>query len=295
MNFFKTSIYSGISTAISLIVKLITNKVIAIYIGTNGMFLMGQLKDFLSITNVISNFGTTNGTIKYTAEYKNNLVELKSILSTGFKIHLYFSILVFAFTLIFNKWLSYYLFNDYQYANFLIVLSFSLISISVHTFFMAILNGFKNIKLYVIINIIATILSGLVLIYLVIRHKTIGALYAIAINQVLTFIVSLSLILFYRSFNLKLILFSFNRVYFKKLSKFSLMALAGPICLISATFFVRYYLSTEFDKNHAGSWEGMWRISAIYLLFLTTTFKFYLLPTFSTLSGRKLKKEVYFL
>ena len=71
------------------------------------------------------------------------------------------------------------------------------------------------------------------------------------------------------------------------------MALAGPICLISATFFVRYYLSTEFDKNHAGSWEGMWRISAIYLLFLTTTFKFYLLPTFSTLSGRKLKKEVF--
>jgi PST family polysaccharide transporter len=37
----------------------------------------------------------------------------------------------------------------------------------------------------------------------------------------------------------------------------------------------------------------MWRISAIYLLFLTTTFNFYLLPTFSKLSGTQLKKEVF--
>ena len=37
----------------------------------------------------------------------------------------------------------------------------------------------------------------------------------------------------------------------------------------------------------------MWRISAIYLLFLTTTFKFYLVPTFSNLNNDQLKKEVF--
>lgn len=293
MNFLKTSIYSGISTTISLMVRLITNKIIAVYLGTNGMFLLGQLKDFLSITNVVSSFGTTNGTIKYTAEHKDNINELKNFLSTGFKIHLYFSLLVFTFTLIFNKWLSYYLFSDYQYSNFLVVLAFSLVSISIHTFFMSILNGLKNIKLYVIINIIATILSAIVLISLVLKFKTIGALYAFAINQTLTFIVSLGLIGLYKPFSLKHLFSPFKTNYFKKLSKFSLMALAGPICLISATFFVRYHISTEFDKNHAGSWEGMWRISAIYLLFLTTTFKFYLLPTFSRLSNNQLKREVF--
>ena len=85
----------------------------------------------------------------------------------------------------------------------------------------------------------------------------------------------------------------FKKQSFKKLSQFSLMALVAPICLISATFFVRNFLKTEFDQSHAGSWEGMWRISAIYLLFLTTTFKFYLIPTFSTLSGLELRKEVF--
>ena len=108
MNFFKTSIYSGISTIISLIVKLITNKIIAVYLGTNGMFLLGQLKDFLLVTNEISNFGTTNGTIKYTAEHKDNSIELKHFLSTAFKIHLFCSLFVFVFIVIFNKTLSYY-------------------------------------------------------------------------------------------------------------------------------------------------------------------------------------------
>ncbi len=293
MNFFKTSIYSGISTTISLIVKLITNKIIAVYLGTNGMFLLGQLKDFLLITNVISNFGTTNGTIKYTAEHKDNSIELKNFLGTAFKIHLYSSFFVCAFTIIFNKWLSYYLFNDYQYSNFLIFLAFTLVSFSIHTLLMAILNGLKKIKLYVTINIIATILSGIILVLLVLKFKTIGAIYAFGISQVLTFIVSLALIKLYKPFSLKLFFSAFKKDYFKKLSSFSLMALAGPICLISATFFVRYFISTEFDKNHAGSWEGMWRISAIYLLFLTTTFNFYLLPTFSKLSGTQLKKEVF--
>ncbi|NNL32254.1 MAG: O-antigen translocase [Flavobacteriaceae bacterium] len=293
MNFVKTSFYSAIGTSVSLIVKLITNKFVAVYLSTSGMFLIGQLKDFLKITSVISNFGTLNGTVTYTARYKEDVLSLKSVLSTSFKIHLYFSLAVCAFTLIFKAKLSEYLFNSSDYESFLTVLAFSIVSISIHTLFMSVLNGLKQIKLYVLINIIATILSALVLIVLIIKYSTIGAFYAFAIGQLLTFLVSLILISIFKPFSLKLLIGQFNNVQFKKLSKFSLMALAGPICLISATFFVRYFLASEFDQNHAGSWEGMWRISAMYLLFLTTTFKFYLLPTFSTLEGIQLKKEVF--
>lgn len=293
MNFLKTSFYSAIGTSVNLIVKLITNKFVAVYLSTSGMFLIGQLKDFLKITNVISNFGTLNGTVTYTALHKENDVELKNLLSTSFKIHLYFSLLVFAVTIIFNKSLSQYLFSSTEYATFLIVLAFSLVSISIHTLFMSILNGLKRIKLYILINIISTVLSAIVLIILILKFNIIGAFYAFAIGQILTFLVSLILIRIYSPFQLNSLFAGFNASYFKKLSKFSLMALAGPICMIAATFFVRYFLASEFDKNHAGSWEGMWRISAMYLLFLTTTFKFYLIPTFSSLSGAALKKEVF--
>jgi len=243
VNFLKTSFYSAIGTSVSLIVKLITNKFVAVYLSTSGMFLIGQLKDFLKITNVISNFGTLNGTVTYSALHKENEVELKKLLGTSFKIHLYFSLLVFAITILFNKSLSQYLFSSTEYATFLIVLAFSLVSISIHTLFMSVLNGLKRIKLYILINIIATVLSAIVLIILILKYNTIGAFYAFAFGQILTFLVSLILILIYSPFQLKLLFAGLNTSYFKKLSKFSLMALAGPICMIAATFFVRFFFS----------------------------------------------------
>lgn len=293
MNFLKTSFYSAIGTGISLVTRLITNKIVAVYLGTHGMFLIGQLKDFLKLTSVFSHIGTTNGTIKYTSEFKDNASEFKNYLGTGFKVHLYFSLAVLLFVLLFKSWISKELFETTEYSNFLIVLGFSIISISIHTFLMSVLNGLKKIKLYILINIIATIVSALVLIYLVINHQTLGAFYAFAISQFLALLTSLTILLIYKPFNLKLVWSAFNKKAFKNLTKFSVMALVGPLFLIAATLFVRRFLVTEFDKNHAGSWVGMWRISAMYLLFLTTTFKFYLLPTFSTLSGNALKKEVF--
>jgi len=293
MNFIKTSFYSGISTTVSLITKLITNKIVAVYLSTDGMYILGQLKDFLNITNVFSNFGTVNGTIKYTAEYKDDQTSLKSILGTSFKIHLYFSIVVFLILLIFNKQISIYLFDDEIYKTYLIILGFSIISVSVQSLFLSILNGLKKVKLYVLINVIATIIGALILVALIIKYNIEGALYAFAINQFLAFLVTLIILFIYKPFKLSLLFAAFKTESFKKLSQFSLMALIAPICLISATFFVRNFLKTEFDLNHAGSWEGMYRISAIYLLFLTTTFKFYLIPTFSSLTGSELRKEVF--
>lgn len=293
MNFFKTSFFSGISTTISLIAKLITNKIVAIYLSTDGMYLIGQLTDFLKISTVVSNLGIVNGTIKYTAEYQNDETSLKEIIATSFKIHLYFSFLVLLVILFFNKTISQYLFNDVSYSTFIIILGFSIISTSIQTLFLSILNGLKRVKIYVLINVVATIIGALILVLLIINFNIDGAFYAFAINQFLAFLVTTLLLLIYKPFKLSILFAPFKTSSFKKLSKFSLMALVAPICLISATFFVRNLLKTEFDENHAGSWQGMWKISAMYLLFLTTTFKFYLIPTFSNLKGSKLRREVF--
>ena len=293
MNFFKTSFFSGIGTAINLVTKLITNKIVAVYLSTEGMFLLGQLKDFLKVSHVISNLGTVNGTIKYTAQYHHDETQFKAILGTSFKIHFYFSVIVLFVLLMFNESLSYYLFKNTDYANFLIVLGFSIVSVSIQTLFLTILNGLGRVKVYVLINAISAILGAIIMVFLILNFDIKGALYAFAINQFLAFLITVIILLIYKPFQLTLLFSSFNLNQFKKLSKFSIMAIIAPICLISATYFVRNFLSNEFDQSHAGSWEGMWRISAMYLLFLTTTFKFYLIPTFSNLQASELRTEVF--
>ena len=296
MNFIKTSIYSAASTTISLLVKLITNKVIALYLGTNGMFLMGQLKDFLKIGNTLGTMGIETGTVKYTSELNNKEKDFKDLVSTSFKIHLYSSLIIIGLILIFYNYLTLSLSKEVSEMNnylFKYLLCFSIVSFSIQTFIMSVLNGLKKIKIFILINIIATIISGGVLIFLVINYFTIGAYYALILSPIITLITALVICMFLKPFKLNFLSSVFKIEHFKNLSNFSLMAILAPICLVGATFTVRFYIYDEFDSNHAGSWEAMWRISAIYLLFLTTTFKFYLVPTFTNLENNNLKKEVF--
>ena len=296
MNFIKTSIYSAASTTISLLVKLITNKIIAVYLGTNGMFLIGQLKDFLKIGNTLGTMGIETGTVKYSSELNEKENNFKDLLATSFKIHLFTSLIIVVLILVFYNYLAVSLSEELSEMNnyfFKYILCFSILSFSIQTFIMSVLNGLKKIKIFIFINILATIISGGVLIYLVINYLTIGAYYALILSPIITLITGLIISLFLKPFKLNFLNSVFKLQHFKNLSNFSLMAIMAPLCLISTTFIVRYYISEEFDSNHAGSWEAMWRISAIYLLFLTTTFKFYLVPTFTNLENNSLKKEVF--
>ena len=296
MNFIKTSIYSAASTTISLLVKLITNKIIAVYLGTNGMFLVGQLKDFLKIGNTLGTMGVETGTVKYSSELNKKENNFKDLLATSFKIHLFTSLIIIALILIFYNYITLSLSEEMSEMNsyfFKYVLCFSILSFSIQTFIMSVLNGLKKIKIFVLINILATIISGGVLVFLVINYFINGAYYALILSPIITLITALIICLFLKPFKLNFLNSVFKIQHFKNLSKFALMAIMAPICLISATFIVRYYISEKFDSNHAGSWEAMWRISAIYLLFLTTTFKFYLVPTFTNLENNSLKKEVF--
>ena len=293
MNFIKTSFLSGLSTGISLIARLISTKIVAIYLGTNGMFLLGQLKDFLRLSNTISSFGIENGIIKYTSEYEKKETELKGVIGTSFKINFFSAVFVSGLILIFKERVSDFLQINFDQNFYFLILIISVISASINTCFLSIYNGLKKIELYVLINIFSNVLSAALIILLVLKMKIIGAFYALALNQILSLLINILFYLYFKPFKIKWILESFLKENLKKLSKFSIMAIAGPSCLIISTFIIRDHIYNEFGSDYAGSWEAMWRISAIYLLFLITTFKFYLIPTFSKVNDNKLRSEVF--
>ena len=170
MNFIKTSIYSAASTTISLLVKLITNKIIAVYLGTSGMFLIGQLKDFLKIGNTLGTMGIAYD--PYLTELNEKENNFKEQFGTSFKIHLFTSLIIIALILFFYNYLTLSLSEEMSEMNnyfFKYILCFSILSFSIQTFIMSVLNGLKKIKIFIFINKIATIISGGELIYLVVN------------------------------------------------------------------------------------------------------------------------------
>ena len=293
MNFIKTSFLSGVSTGISLLARLISTKIVAVYLGTNGMFLLGQLKDFLRLGNTISSFGIENGIVKYVAEFEKQKENLSNIIGTSFRINIISAFFVSLAILAFKNQISAFLQIDFDENFYFFLLVISVISASIHTCFLSIYNGLNRIKLFVIVNIISNIVSAIILVLFVLKMQIIGAFYALVINQILSLIINIIFYTVYKPFLIQWIFKKYINDYFKKLSSFSIMAIVGPVCLIISSFIVRDYLYEKFGADYAGSWEAMWRISAIYLLFLITTFKFYLIPTFSKLNDIELKKEVF--
>ena len=293
MNFIKTSFLSGLSTAISLLARLISTKIVAVYLGTNGMFLMGQLKDFLRLGNTIGSFGIENGIVKYVSEYESEKTKLSDIIGTSFKINFASALIFSSLILVFKNQISDFLQINFSENFYFLILIFSIISASIHTCFLSIYNGLNKIKLYVLVNVFSNIVSAIILVILVLEMQIIGAFYALAINQIFSLLINIILFFIYKPFEIRWIFKQFVYDNLKKLSSFSVMAVVGPTCLIISTFMVRDFIFTEFGSDYAGSWEAMWRISAIYLLFLITTFKFYLIPTFSKLNNNELKKEVF--
>ena len=293
MNFIKTSFLSGLSTAISLLARLISTKIVAVYLGTNGMFLMGQLKDFLRLGNTIGSFGIENGIVKYVSEYDNDKSKLSNIIGTSFKINFTSALIFSSLIIIFKNQIADFLQINFSENFYFLILIFSIISASIHTCFLSIYNGLNKIKLYVLVNIFSNIISAIILVILVLEMEIIGAFYALAINQIFSLLINVIFFFIYKPFEIGWVFKKFVYDNLKKLSSFSIMAVVGPTCLIISTFIVRDFIFAEFGSDYAGSWEAMWRISAIYLLFLITTFKFYLIPTFSKLDDNELKKEVF--
>ena len=293
MNFIKTSFLSALSTGISLLARLISTKIVAVYLGTNGMFLLGQLKDFLRLGNTISSFGIENGIVKYVAEFEEQKENLSNIIGTSFRINIISAFFVSLVILAFKNQISTFLQIDFDENFYFFLLVTSVISASIHTCFLSIYNGLNRIKLFVIVIIFSNNVSAIILVLFVLKMQIVGAFYALVINQILSLIINIIFYAVYKPFLIQWIFKKYINEYFKKLSSFSIMAIVGPVCLIISSFIVRDYLYDKFGADYAGSWEAMWRISAIYLLFLITTFKFYLIPTFSKLNDIELKKEVF--
>ena len=192
MNFIKTSFLSGLSTGISLLARLISTKIVAVYLGTNGMFLLGQLKDFLRLGNTISSFGIENGIVKYVAEFEEQKENLSNIIGTSFRINIISAFFVSLVILVFKNQISTFLQIDFDknfYFFFLLVTS--VISASIHTCFLSIYNGLNRIKLFVIVNIISNIVSAIILVLFVLKMQIIGAFYALVINQILSLIINI--------------------------------------------------------------------------------------------------------
>jgi O-antigen/teichoic acid export membrane protein len=298
MTLIKTSILSAIATIIRITSGFIITKVIAVYIGSSGLAVIGQLQNFINLVTLVSGNFLRTAITKYTAEYKNEDIKKHEIWSTSIKVAFGLNIVIFILLFFCSENISNYLFKDDEYSYLLKILSISLPGFVLNTILLSILNGQKQIKKYISLNILLSIVSLILVIVLSISYGLDGALLAYIINQSVVFIIT---IFYLRNESWLKVKFFICKIKFesiKKLFGFAMITFAAIVSSNFAMIYIRNYISETISLSSAGCWQGIWVLSQASLSLITTSLSTYFLPTLSELKDKKeitkeLTKAIY--
>ncbi|MFW1815213.1 O-antigen translocase [Acinetobacter guillouiae] len=294
MNLLKTSILNGIAVLIKTATMFALNKILAVYVGPAGYAAIGQFQNFIQMVTTFAGNAINTAVIKYTAEYYEDEHKQQSIWRTAGSIVLIFSSLFSILILIFQKRLSIYIFHTDTYQSVFVWFAIFLTFFTFNAFFLAILNGKKEVLKLVVANIVGSLFSLAITSVLAIKYNLYGALVALSIYQSLVFFATLFLCYKANWFRLSYLFGKIDKDIAKKFAAFALMALVSAVCVPLSQMVIRSYLTYEYGLTYAGYWEAMIRLSAAYLMLVTTTLGVYYLPRLSELSKvQEIKSEVY--
>lgn len=285
MTLIRTGLLNAVAVAVRLLSMLVLNKTLALEVGPAGYGLIGQLQNAVTTITAIASAGVNTGVTKYTAEYHEDAANQRQVWATAGFLGLVCSLIVGFVIVVFRAELAIKLFKDAAYSDVFVWVAACLVLYVFNAFLLAIINGLKEIELFVVANIANSLIALAVTGVLASMYGLHGALIALAINQSIACVATVALAR-------KRIWFRLNDFFgrpdwavTRKLSQFTLMAIAtsvlGPLTLIA----VRNILIAESGIEASGYWEAMTRISSLYLMFISMPLSVYYLPKLSELTN----------
>ncbi|MCU7548497.1 O-antigen translocase [Chitinophagaceae bacterium LB-8] len=285
---------TSISTLVKMLTGLISVKVVSVIIGPGGIALLGQLNSFSTIIYNFASGGINSGVTKYVAENKQSDEKIKSYLSVAFKITLYCSLLAGIFMIIFHDFLSKTIMLSNEYGYLFILFGLAVFLYAVNGFLLSILNGFKELKKFVSINIINALVGVGFTICLVYFWGLRGALISAVTFQ--SFMVFITIWMMRRLPWLKLDYFRqrIDKTILKKYTHYALMTFVTAVTVPVSQLIIRAHIISTVSPIQAGWWEAMNRISGMYVMVITSSFGVYYLPRLSELKNKlELRHEIF--
>jgi len=293
MTLIKTSLLNGVAVAIKMLTMLGLNKILAVYVGPAGYAAIGNFQNAVQMFSTFASGAINTGVVKYTAEYYDEEEKQRQVWRSAGTIAVLGSIITGIGVSVFSKPIAQWFLNDEQYSAVFIWFSAALVFYTLNTLLLAILNGKKEIHRYVFANIAGSLFSLVVASILTIQFGLFGALTALAIFPSFAFVVTLYLCYKAGWFKFSYLFGGLDKDVLLNLSRYTAMALTSAACVPASHILIRSHLGDTFGLEAAGYWEAMWRLSAAYLMLITTTLSLYYLPRLSELKEPvELRKEI---
>lgn len=267
--------FNSFSVFLKLLGGFVSIKAIAYFLGPTAMALLGNFKNFIVTTQKVSLLGFTNGIVKYTSEYKEDIDKRNSVFFSSLITTFSLALVISVFVISFSEVLSNYIFQTADYQQVIKVFGIGLPFYVVHINIIYFLNGLKQFRRFLLTSILASSFSIVYSLLLIWKMNIQGALLAIATTE--------SVILVFSIGYLKRLRVRFSKSYFsvpllKKLFVFSLMALFTAVLEPNVNLYLRKLIINKFGLFEAGIWESVNRFSNYYTLFITSALSLYYLP-----------------
>jgi|SRR5450432_562007 O-antigen/teichoic acid export membrane protein len=290
----KVSFLNAVAQVIRMLTGFVSVKVVAALIGPAGVALLGQLNNFVQIMLSVSNGGINAGITKYTSEFSESEKDYILYLGTGFWITVVLSLVTSLVLFIGAGYWSVTFLHGIQYKSVFYVFGATLLLYALNALLTAVINGFKEYKKYVVANIVGSLVGMLFAIILSIRYGIYGALISTVTFQSIVFFITLGLVAKSYWFKWKSFLLKFNKKVAVQLGHYSLMAITSAITVPAGQIIVRDFIINDRSLPEAGIWEGINRISGMYLTIITMSLSVYFLPRLSELKTQKeLRNEIF--
>jgi PST family polysaccharide transporter len=270
--------YNSLSIIIKLVSSFIVSKLTAILLGTQGVTLIGNLRNALTVFQNFSTSGLNKAVVRYTGEARHDKEAYNTFISTLFVVFLVVSVIVFTTVFVFSEDLSLFIFNSNDYIFVFQWLSVLLPVYALNAYLLSVLNGLEQYKKVININILSHILNVVLFSIGVYFFGLKGAMAAVILVPSASLLFTFMLAYNYFGFKTHINFNYFSNQYLKHFGEYALMTLVSAISFPLVYLGIRVHLTNTINIDAAGYWEVTFRLSTFYLVFIQSLLNLYVLP-----------------
>lgn len=287
----------GSSTSAANVLKMgvgiVVQKYIAVQLGPAGVAMIAQFQNYISITTSLATGGIGQGIVKYIAEFKENESERTKYISNAVYISLICSLCVALIQFLFLERIGQNLFTTNKYNNVLWVFGGTIFLFALNNVFISLLNGFGQIKEYVVSNIARSIIHLCLTIGLIYWLGLEGALWSLSVIQSLVCLITFYFI--YRSnwYSIQVFLKGWEWDKIRKLLAFAFITFSTMVFSPYTDIEIRNLIIENLGIDQAGLYDALVRLSRTYFSIITMSLSVYYVPKLSRLqTGKEIRSEL---
>lgn len=254
----------GLVQVFHILFSLISTKFLAMFLGPQGIGLLGLYKNFFEMASKISLLGIDQGGVRQIAKYSDNHLRVAKTVDviryTMVLLSLFFTISTF----IFSEQISVSVFGTREYSSGVQVVAFAILFFGVASFYRTVLNGFRLIRELAVSQLLSSFLGAIIAVVAVMVFGFKGIAFYVVAIPIISALVMGWFVKRLRISKMSPTFYEGKQELVRLLRIGLAFGFSGGVATI-LTLLSRVYITRAFGIETVGIYQASWTISSIYV------------------------------